>query len=67
MWAAEFRRKESLEDDTMSGGPATVSTEEEENIVRVHPIVMKYGRITMNQIINAISISRETFKNIRQN
>ncbi|CAI9733412.1 Hypothetical predicted protein [Octopus vulgaris] len=62
-WAAEFRKgRENLEDDSRSGRPATATTEE--NIDRVHHMVMDDRQLTINQIANAIRISRERVENI---
>ena len=55
-WTAEFKRgRESLEDDPGSGRPATATTQE--NIDRVHHMVMDDRCLTVNQIANAVGIS----------
>ncbi|XP_030588657.1 histone-lysine N-methyltransferase SETMAR-like [Archocentrus centrarchus] len=65
-WAAEFKRgRESLEDDQRSGRPVTATTRE--NIDRVHHMVMDDSRLTVNQIANAVGISRERVENILHN
>ena len=62
-WAAEFKRgRESVEYDPRSGRPATATTQE--NIDRVHHIVMNDRRLTVNQIANVVGISREQVENI---
>ena len=62
-WAAKFRRgREGLEDDPSSGRPASVTTQE--NIDPVHHMVMDDRRLTVNQIADAVAISRERVENI---
>ena len=62
-WAAEFKRgRQSLEDDPRSGCPATATSEE--NIDRVHLMVMDDRRLTVSHIANAIGISHERVENI---
>ena len=62
-WAAEFKRsRESLEDDPRSGRPASAITQG--NIDRVHDMVIDNRRLTVNQIADAVAISREQVKNI---
>ncbi|XP_029652529.1 uncharacterized protein LOC115225734 [Octopus sinensis] len=53
--AAEFRRG-ILEDDPRFRSPATATTEE--NIDHVHNMVIDNRLLTLNQIANAIGISR---------
>ncbi|XP_014781847.1 uncharacterized protein LOC106877455 [Octopus bimaculoides] len=59
------RRTEILEDDITFGGPATATSEE--NIDCVHEMEMDDQRLTINQITNAISISRKSVENILYN
>ena len=62
-WAAEFKRgRESVAYDPRSQRPATATTQE--NIDRVHHIVMNDRRLTVNQIANVVGISREQVENI---
>ena len=62
-WAAEFKKgKESLEDDPRSGRPASATTQG--NIDRVHHMVMDDRCLTINQIVDAVVISRERVENI---
>ncbi|XP_076065286.1 protein GVQW3-like [Oratosquilla oratoria] len=62
-WAAEFKRgRENLEDDLRGGRPATATTQE--NNDRIHHIVMDERRLTVNQMANTVSISRERIENI---
>ncbi|XP_029635054.1 uncharacterized protein LOC115210591 [Octopus sinensis] len=53
-WTAELRGEEILEVGPKSGSPATSTTEE--NIDRVHHIMMDDTRLTINQIASIISI-----------
>ena len=62
-WAAEFKRSsESLEDDLTSGRPASATIQE--NIDCVHLMVIDDRRLTVNQIADAVAISRERVENI---
>ena len=63
-WATEFKRgRESLEDDTRSGHPASATTKE--NIGRVHHMVMDDRHLTINQIAQ-VAICRKRVENIFQ-
>ena len=65
-WAAEFKRgRESLEDDPKSRYPSTATTQE--NIDRIHQMVMNDRRLTISHLANVISISRERVENILHN
>lgn len=65
-WVAEFRKwKESLEVNSRFGRPSTATIEE--NIVRVHHMVIDASRLTRNRIVNAIRMSRERIENIPHN
>ncbi|XP_029634602.1 uncharacterized protein LOC115210258 [Octopus sinensis] len=65
-WAAEFKRsRENLKDNPRLGRPAIATTQE--NIDRVHHMVMNDRRLNVNQIANAIGISRERVENILHN
>ena len=62
-WAAEFKRgRESLEDDPRYVCPASATIQK--NIDRVHHMVMDDRRLIVNQIPDAIAISRERVENI---
>ena len=61
--AAEFKRgRESLEDDLRSGRPSTATTQQ--NIDRIHKMVMDDRHLSVNYIANVMSISRERLENI---
>ena len=65
-WAAEFKRgRKSLEDDPRLGRPFTATTQE--NIDRIHQMVMNDRRLTINHLANVIGISRERVENILHN
>lgn len=65
-WAAEFRRRrESLENDSMSGRPATATTEV--NINRVYNLVLDDKQLAINDKANDICISQERVDNILHN
>ena len=55
-WAAKFKRvRESHEDDSRSGRPASATTQE--NIKCVRNMVKDDRRLTANQIADAVAIS----------
>ncbi|XP_029654764.1 uncharacterized protein LOC115228284 [Octopus sinensis] len=54
--------RDSLKIEPRSGGPATFTIEEK--VDRVHHMVMDVRRLSINQISNAICISREEVENI---
>ena len=57
-WAAEFKRGwESLEDDPRSERPSTATTQE--NVDRIHQMVMNDRRLTISHLANVFSISCE--------
>ena len=65
-WAAEFKReRESLEDDPRLGHPSTPTTQE--NIDRIHQMVINNRRLTIIHLANVISISCEPMENILHN
>ena len=65
-WAAEFKRgRESLKDDPRSGRLSTSTTQE--NIDRIHQMVMNDRRLTISHLANVISIYREPVENILHN
>ena len=65
-WATELKRgRESLEDDPRSGCLSTVTTEE--NIDRIHQMVMNDRRLTISHLAYVISISRKQVENIFHN
>ena len=62
-WEAEFKKgRESLEDDPRSGRPVSATTQE--NIDHVYHMVMDDRRFTVNQIADAVAISRKRVENI---
>ena len=65
-WAVEFKRgRENLEDDPRSRRPSTSTIQE--NIDRIHQMVMNDRRLTISHSANIISISRERVENILYN
>ena len=62
-WATKFKRgRESLEDDPRSGRPSTATTQE--NIDRIHQMLINDRRLSISHLVNVISISHERVKNI---
>ena len=60
-----MRGRESLEDDPRSGRPSTATIQE--NIDRIHQMVMNDKRLTISHLANVISISRKRVENILHN
>lgn len=57
-WAAEFKRgRKSLGDDERSGRPKTVTTDD--NIAKVHQMVLDDRRIKVREIAEAMKMSKE--------
>src|SRR5436190_18847496 len=57
-WAAEFKRgRKSLGDDERSGRPKTATTNE--NIAKVHEMVLDDGRIKVREIAEVMNMSKE--------
>ncbi|XP_030761217.1 protein GVQW3-like [Sitophilus oryzae] len=57
-WAAEFKRgRKSLGDDERSGRPKTATTDD--NIVKVHQMVLDDRRIKVREIAEIMNISKE--------
>ena len=57
-WAAEFKRgRKSLGDDEQSGRPKTATTDE--NIAKVHQMVLDDCRIKVREIGEVMNISKE--------
>ena len=62
----EFKRqRESLEDHPRSGCPSTATTQE--NIDRIHQMVMNDRRLTISHLANVISMSCKQVENILHN
>lgn len=58
-WAAEFKRgRRSLEDDERPGRPKTVTTND--NIAKVHQLVLDDRRIKVREIAEIMKMSKET-------
>ncbi|GFW21898.1 histone-lysine N-methyltransferase SETMAR [Trichonephila clavipes] len=57
-WATEFKRgRKSLGDDERSGRPNTATTDE--NIAKVHQIVLDDRRIKVREIVEFMNMSKE--------
>lgn len=55
-WSSEFKRgRESIEDDTRSGGPVSVSTEE--NVEKVEKLVLEDARIKIRMLAEMTNLS----------
>jgi hypothetical protein len=62
-WAAEFKRgHKSLGDDEPSGRPKTATTDE--NIAKVHQMVLDDRRIKVREIAEVMHMSKERVYNI---
>ncbi|XP_065665495.1 protein GVQW3-like [Hydra vulgaris] len=57
IWAAEFKCGQSLGDDERSGRPKTATTDE--NIAKVHQVVLDNRRIKVREIAEVMNISKE--------
>ena len=64
-WAAEFKRGGESHKDDLRSGPPSIATNQE-NIDRIHQMVMNDIRITISLFVNVNSISKRV-KNILHN
>ena len=64
-WAAEFKRRESLEDDPRSGRPSTAQPKK--TLTAFQQMVMNDRQLTISHLANVISISHERVENILHN
>src|SRR5436190_14865022 len=63
-WAAEFKRgRKSLGDDERSGRPKTATTDE--NIAKVHEMVLDDRRIKVREIAKVMNMSKERVCHIK--